>query len=245
MKKDTLHFRTIAAANLFSVEITGQLSDGAWENTRPFDHWKYWCDADVVVDGKLGHEGHPMKTNYNLKSLKKYIKEDMMNAIRITKMPWFDMSFSEFTRALTYADGIKEGCNNFYADTYFKDIDPVPENYDEDVRGRYPSIINSRVEKAMRDILDGGYSCDTSKISEKFKKAAEEEVIFQMKLRDLANYEMRQKMQRANREKLWTIGEVDKASMNEMIKNITSIPISDAELDSVLDEITGMFCHAL
>ena len=77
---DKLHFKNNAAAHLFKSEITGQLSDGAWENARPFDHWKFWCNAEVVMDGAVGYEGYPMKTNYNLHALKRYVKDRMMNA---------------------------------------------------------------------------------------------------------------------------------------------------------------------
>jgi hypothetical protein len=32
---------------LFEHEILGQLSDGAWENTYPYDHWKFWNNLEV------------------------------------------------------------------------------------------------------------------------------------------------------------------------------------------------------
>lgn len=41
---------------VFMCEMQGQISDGAWENTRPFGHWKVWSSLnwdDVVVSSEL------------------------------------------------------------------------------------------------------------------------------------------------------------------------------------------------
>lgn len=43
-----LYVENIRQAVLFSQEISGQLSDGHWENTRPIDHWEVWCEASRV-----------------------------------------------------------------------------------------------------------------------------------------------------------------------------------------------------
>jgi len=59
-------------------EVTGQLSDGAWENARPLDHWKFWCDATVAVDKNLAtpcfrsNGNYCSKRNYDFLSLLKY-----------------------------------------------------------------------------------------------------------------------------------------------------------------------------
>ena len=34
---------------IFDHEIAGQLSDGAWENSTPFNHWRFWCHLDTQV----------------------------------------------------------------------------------------------------------------------------------------------------------------------------------------------------
>lgn len=46
----TLRVRNLAQKILWEEELTGQLSDGRWENSRPHDHWEPWCDATVVID---------------------------------------------------------------------------------------------------------------------------------------------------------------------------------------------------
>lgn len=38
----TIFLPTNTAVALWTKEITGQLSDGMWENSRPHDHWQFW-----------------------------------------------------------------------------------------------------------------------------------------------------------------------------------------------------------
>lgn len=45
----TLCVRNEVQAALWTNELSGQISDGHWENARPFDHWKSWSDAEVLV----------------------------------------------------------------------------------------------------------------------------------------------------------------------------------------------------
>lgn len=33
---------------IYRDELRGQLSDGMWENARPFNHWEKICDAEVT-----------------------------------------------------------------------------------------------------------------------------------------------------------------------------------------------------
>lgn len=63
----TLVVKNMSQANLWACEIVGQLSDGAWENTKPFDHWEAWAEADIKVGGVPGYKGfNPIKTQYAL-----------------------------------------------------------------------------------------------------------------------------------------------------------------------------------
>jgi hypothetical protein len=63
----TLVVKNLAQANLWACEIVGQLSDGAWENTKPYSHWEVWAEADIKVGGIPGYAGFkPAKTQYAL-----------------------------------------------------------------------------------------------------------------------------------------------------------------------------------
>lgn len=48
-KSGTLAFRNPDQKVLFDCELSGQLSDGQWENAMPQDHWEAWCKAETVV----------------------------------------------------------------------------------------------------------------------------------------------------------------------------------------------------
>ena len=68
---------------LFKSEILGQLSDGYWENSKPFDHWQFWSAVTVTVDDTvephlaIGGEASwrapkCSRTNYGLERLLKF-----------------------------------------------------------------------------------------------------------------------------------------------------------------------------
>lgn len=72
--RNKLILPTVTAAALWTAECCGQISDGMWENARPFDHWKFWSNCDVEVrDGvrcTLLVSGYgPIKSNYNFEAL--------------------------------------------------------------------------------------------------------------------------------------------------------------------------------
>lgn len=59
-------FSSLSQKNLWDEEITGQLSDGHWENSRPSDHWVAWADATSSVGSKPGIDFSPKRNNYGL-----------------------------------------------------------------------------------------------------------------------------------------------------------------------------------
>jgi hypothetical protein len=44
----TLNLRNPAQVVLFNEELAGQISDGVWENARPFNHWTWVPRAENV-----------------------------------------------------------------------------------------------------------------------------------------------------------------------------------------------------
>lgn len=48
----TFYVANEVQAALYECELKGQISDGNWENSRPWKHWHAPCDADVVVNTK-------------------------------------------------------------------------------------------------------------------------------------------------------------------------------------------------
>jgi hypothetical protein len=71
--KAKIVFTTVTQLALWKCEVTGQLSDGAWENSVPHNHWKFWCKSEASVGDKpgitLGDEGGPERTKYNVVGL--------------------------------------------------------------------------------------------------------------------------------------------------------------------------------
>lgn len=63
-----LTLKTITQKILYVEEITGQISDGHWENSGPRDHYQDWCRCEVAVGDNAGRDFHTRKTNYNLLS---------------------------------------------------------------------------------------------------------------------------------------------------------------------------------
>ena len=112
----TLHFENTSAMCLYNWEMEGQLSDGKYENSRPFDHWKWVCEVEnMIVDGKKGIEGHSWnrgmyqfgkyRKKYNLNEwFSKYIKgwrkdgiDEYMWATRIIAYGKFGKIYPELT----------------------------------------------------------------------------------------------------------------------------------------------------
>ena len=85
----TIIFENNIQKALWDGAIRGQLSDGYWENTNPYDHWKPWCNAEtrVAKNGeKLGRNFWAAKDNYNLLAPVQYISEEMLAIATLATM---------------------------------------------------------------------------------------------------------------------------------------------------------------
>lgn len=137
-----INFRNVVQAALYKCEITGQISDGMWENTRPYDHWKIWCNANVNVNPKqVGRNFYTVKDNYNLSSnqLLGVIGTRMLNIANMAEnglpLEVID-SFNDYNPNNRYQD---HGNSTFWADKrkefqeYFGDT----EGYKKAITGSY------------------------------------------------------------------------------------------------------------
>ena len=58
IKDITIHFENASAMCLYCLEMEGQITDGKYENSRPYDHWRWVTRVtDMIVDGNKGLEG--------------------------------------------------------------------------------------------------------------------------------------------------------------------------------------------
>ena len=62
--KSFIAFPNFKQASIFENELKGQLSDGFWENARPYNHWESICAAEVKVSDKPAKQFDQQK-NYN------------------------------------------------------------------------------------------------------------------------------------------------------------------------------------
>jgi hypothetical protein len=97
---NTITFTSHIHQVLFANEISGQMSDGYWENAKPLDHWKLPCNADVVL-GDVANVNFYVSKRYNFaaKALLDVVSDRM---ITFAKMA---IKFPELSsRAIRLAD---------------------------------------------------------------------------------------------------------------------------------------------
>jgi hypothetical protein len=79
----TIVFESHTQEMLWRCEIKGQLSDGMWENSRPWGHARFWLylESDTCVLGEkacVTSDGYARKVGYNLTGLIKYVGDRMV-----------------------------------------------------------------------------------------------------------------------------------------------------------------------
>jgi hypothetical protein len=82
----TLRLRNIEQKVLWDYELTGQISDGRWENSRPHDHWEPWCNATAVVDpDNVGRDFYAKRDGYCFteRELLSIIGDRMLKAVQV------------------------------------------------------------------------------------------------------------------------------------------------------------------
>ena len=77
---------TVSAIALWKDEITGQLSDGMWENSKPYEHWVFWSNMKPVL-GRPGVKATdaPLKSSYNLSALVEYVGDRMLQVGKMAR----------------------------------------------------------------------------------------------------------------------------------------------------------------
>jgi len=63
----TITVRTATQAAIWECELSGQISDGYWENATPRDHWKQPANAKAIVGENVGIDFWAMR-RYNFAS---------------------------------------------------------------------------------------------------------------------------------------------------------------------------------
>ncbi len=131
-----INFSNNVQKTLWDNELTGQISDGMWENTRPYDHYRFWCRVESCVDpDNVGvSNAYYEKRNYNFvnKELIEIIGDRMCYMARLSQILDIPLNSSE-----SYASEIIVNCsdmkqlidwyNNGHPEEYYdKRIKTVP-----------------------------------------------------------------------------------------------------------------------
>lgn len=95
---------------LWRYEISGQISDGHWENAEPLDHWKFWCSLIPSYDSSLPEsqviiypDRHRVAKNaYAIVDLSELLSDRMLRLGRLAKSLPNVLSNSSFVQNVLY-----------------------------------------------------------------------------------------------------------------------------------------------
>ncbi|MCD6214568.1 MAG: hypothetical protein J7J46_06290 [Candidatus Desulfofervidus sp.] len=88
-----INFRNKRQVTLYECELKGQISDGYWENARPYDHWKIMCRAEAKVGDPLGPNFRPRRAyNFAAKDLIEVVGHRMLFQVKL-KILYPSMSY--------------------------------------------------------------------------------------------------------------------------------------------------------
>lgn len=123
-KRPSLTFRTRTQVALFVHEISGQISDGHWENASPRNHWKAWGAAEILVGPAIGRDFYANRDYYGLTSpqLLDVVGERMLAYARMA------LVFDDAT-VKRYADDFFDLEGNLYTVSKLKEYaseEPIP-----------------------------------------------------------------------------------------------------------------------
>lgn len=156
MSKNIIHFGTKEAAALFEHEIMGQLSDGMWENTRPLDHWRFWHDSEIIVDGKVGYERLSykyviIKNNYNISALKQYVGDRMQAIVTAAKMNK-NPELAEYIINERLRNALKKDPSDYWHKKAIEVKDEFGEDFDKAAEELKANIDHKDLDKAIKEI---------------------------------------------------------------------------------------------
>ena len=141
-----LQFSNLRSALLYAFELEGQISDGKYENSRPYDHWRWVCDTkiQVVPDGPEGTTRYIRKT-YNLREWFKYMHDGQNEwARRIMSYARFGLMFESrpdlWDKVIDRCRYIAEGCPDVTYDGGLLTLAALQEGFDRWITRRKETI---------------------------------------------------------------------------------------------------------
>jgi hypothetical protein len=124
--KGVIFLSTFSAIALWDWEITGQLSDGAWENSKPDDHYKFWCELESRIgQPEVQSSGWPKKLGYNLAGLIEYVGDRMVKYGRFGRAVGLDI-FKIGNSVRSIVEDFPETENGLFEE-FTEDSDPIKD----------------------------------------------------------------------------------------------------------------------
>ena len=77
-KSAKMYFENVSSFLIYKLEVEGQISDGYWENSRPYSHWKWTGYTEEIIggkDGEYGYTGPKHQKKYDLEWIRKNVKK--------------------------------------------------------------------------------------------------------------------------------------------------------------------------
>ena len=99
MTQATIYFENNVQAALYKHELTGQISDGYWENSRPSNHWEAPCRAAVAVDAdnpRVDNGWFKRRYDFANKMLVEVVGDRMLNIAALAKAGYPDDIVRQF-----------------------------------------------------------------------------------------------------------------------------------------------------
>lgn len=105
-----IYFPNAASALIYLFELQGQISDGYWENARPYDHWKWISRTEPEISkDKIGYTGPQHRKTYSTEWLRKYVKQAIKGQANDYNWTIRVFNYGKFGSILTDADFKKIG----------------------------------------------------------------------------------------------------------------------------------------
>lgn len=88
----SINFSSVSSFFIYEFELSGQISDGKYENSRPYDHWQWVSYENMKItinpEAMLGYTGYEHK-------IKTYNLNEWLSAIKGTKKDASDWQWAE------------------------------------------------------------------------------------------------------------------------------------------------------
>lgn len=242
-KNPEVFFESKAALLIWENEVTGQISDGEWENARPSNHWKFWCNAEAKLGEQVGYRKNAnvcLKSNYNVRALasNKVVLDRMLHLVRFSKSRFYCEELVPFARDMFgYFAEHPEELYVFRSSsqaTLEKNLSKTTEL----MKSNKESIM-SEMRKKLSDV---SYAWGASNFMDMEKLFDE-----------LLEAELRQEQDSFGRRKNWADAQkellaqhgITLENFKECCEEIAKIPANKKEVLAALDEIKGVLSHEL